>query len=93
MRKPTKYCKVSQNEENAFQKMHGIHGAANSGVTLFFWGGPWEIFNLAFFFFYLAATMSGIAASFQVRSLDGQVDEHEKTKFFSNKLGNAVSLT
>ena len=35
MRKLTKYCKGSQNEENAFQKMHGIHGPANSGVTLF----------------------------------------------------------
>ena len=33
-RNPTKYCKGSQNEENAFKKMHGIHGAANSGVTL-----------------------------------------------------------
>ena len=35
-RYPTKYCKGSQNEENAFLEMHGIHGAANSGVTLFF---------------------------------------------------------
>ena len=35
MTKPTKYCKGSQNEESAFQKMHGIHWAANSGVTLF----------------------------------------------------------
>lgn len=33
MTKPTKYCKGSQNEESAFQKMHGIHWAANSGVT------------------------------------------------------------
>ena len=34
-RTPTKYCSGSQIEENAFAKMHGIHGAADSGVTLF----------------------------------------------------------